>query len=212
VKPRDRTATDSAEARAALETEVRALVDQQRHDDATARALRGYGPEVLAWFHATTPSETDARDAFAVWAEELWKSLRRFDGRCSVRTWCYMLARHAAFRVREARAAGRDIPLSQAPLDELAAQVRETTLVHLRTATKDKVRALREQLEPDDQTLLILRVDRDLGWRDIALVMLGDDAPAAEVDRRAAALRKRFERVKQRLRELAGGGSAGDDA
>ncbi|MGN6107017.1 MAG: sigma-70 family RNA polymerase sigma factor, partial [Kofleriaceae bacterium] len=99
--------------------------------------------------------------------------------------------------------AGREVALSEAPQDALVAQVRETTLVHLRTAVKDRMRALRDQLEPDDRTLLILRVDRDLQWREIAQVLLGDQADAAELDRHAATLRKRFERVKQRLRELA---------
>ena len=196
------TATDVLATRAALEDDLRALIAADQLDDATARALRGFGPEVLAWLHATVGSETEASDAFALFAEELWKSLRRYDQRCSMRTWCYMLARHAAYRVREARAKGKALPLSQAPVDALAAEVRETTLVHLRTETKDRVRALREQLDPDDQTLLILRVDRDLGWRDIALVMLGDEAPTADVDKLAVALRKRFERVKARLREL----------
>jgi RNA polymerase sigma-70 factor (ECF subfamily) len=94
------------------------------------------------------------------------------------------------------------VPLPASPAAALTAQVRETTLVHLRTDVKDRVRALRARLAPDDQTLLVLRVDKDLGWRDIALVELGDDAPTAVLDRVAATLRKRFERVKQRLREL----------
>ncbi|MCE9572711.1 MAG: hypothetical protein K8W52_06100 [Deltaproteobacteria bacterium] len=200
---------DALATRAALEDELRALIASDKLDDATARALRGFGPEVMAWLHATVGGETEASDAFALFAEELWKSLRRYDQRCSMRTWCYMLARHAAYRVREARAKGKALPLSQAPVDALAAEVRETTLVHLRTEVKDRVRALREQLDPDDQTLLILRVDRDLGWRDIALVMLGDEAPATEVDKLAVALRKRFERVKARLRELVAADAAG---
>ena len=62
---------------------------------------------------------------------------------------------------------------------------------------------IRKQLDPDDQTLLVLRVDRDLAWRDIAIVMLGEAAVDAEVTKKAAALRKQFERVKERLRELA---------
>jgi RNA polymerase sigma-70 factor (ECF subfamily) len=189
--------------RAALEAELRELVAAGRLDAATERAIRGYGPEILGWLVATGRSESDAGDAFSRFAEELWVSLRRYDGRCSLRTWCYMLARHAAFRVREARATDRQVPLSQAPIDALVAEVRETTLIHLRTATKDRVRALRDHLDPDDQTLLVLRVDRDLGWREIAQILLGDGAAPAELDRRAVALRKRFERIKQRLRELA---------
>jgi RNA polymerase sigma-70 factor (ECF subfamily) len=195
----------TAAARDRVEAEVRAALTARDQRDATERALRGFGPEILGWLHSTLAGDTEAGDAFALFAEELWRSLDRFDGRCSIRTWCYTLARHAAYRVREARAARRDVPLSSAPISAVAAEVRATTLAHLRTDVKDRVRALRAQLDPDDQTLLVLRVDRDLGWREIAQVLLGPDADTAAIERQAATLRKRFERVKQRLRELAAG-------
>ena len=66
--------------------------------------------------------------------------------------------------------------------------------------------SLREKLTPEEQTLLILRVDRQMSWRDIATVMHDEEAgepDEAELKRNAAALRKRFERVKNNLRELA---------
>ena len=50
---------------------------------------------------------------------------------------------------------------------------------------------------------LVLRVDRGLPWADIAQVMLGEDAGADELTRCSAQLRKRFERLKIRLREVA---------
>jgi RNA polymerase sigma-70 factor (ECF subfamily) len=71
------------------------------------------------------------------------------------------------------------------------------------------MRALREKLEPDDQMLLILRVDRQMEWRDLALVMSEEADPSAArpdddvLDREAARLRKRFERAKSELKRLA---------
>jgi hypothetical protein len=62
---------------------------------------------------------------------------------------------------------------------------------------------LRNTLDPDDQVLLVLRVDRELAWREIAIVMLGDQAADEDVTRKAATLRKQFERVKLQLRGLA---------
>ena len=50
--------------------------------------------------------------------------------------------------------------------------VRTTTALHLRSEVKDQVSRLRERLEPDEQTLLILRVDRALSWREVAHVTL----------------------------------------
>jgi RNA polymerase sigma-70 factor, ECF subfamily len=169
------------------------------------RVLQDHGAEIFGWMLATLSSDTDAADAFSLFSEDLWKSLPRHQGRCSIRTWSYMLARCAVARVLEARAAGRTVALSDAPMSGVAAQVREATLSYLRTDVKQRIRSLREQLDPDDQLLLVLRVDKDLGWRDIAIVMVGDDASETELARHAARLRKRFERVKAQLRELAGG-------
>jgi RNA polymerase sigma-70 factor, ECF subfamily len=174
------------------------------HQHTVERVLQDHGAEIFGWMLATLSSDTDAADAFSLFAEELWKSLARHQGRCSIRTWCYMLARCAVARVLEARAGGRTVALSDAPISDVAAQVREATLSYLRTDAKQRIRSLREQLEPDDQTLLVLRVDKDMGWRDIAIVMFGADAGVAELARHAARLRKRFERVKAQLRELAG--------
>ena len=167
------------------------------------RVLQDHGAEIFGWMLATLSSDTDAADAFSLFSEDLWKSLARHQGRCSMRTWCYMLARCAVSRVLEARAGGRTVALSDAPISGVAAQMREATLSYLRTDVKQRVRSLREQLDPDDQILLVLRVDKDLGWRDIAIVMFGDGAGEPELARHAARLRKRFERVKTQLRELA---------
>ena len=68
---------------------------------------------------------------------------------------------------------------------------------------KDVYADIRSSLDEEDQTLLVLRVDRELAWRDIAIVLLGEEAPADDVTRKAASLRKQFERVKVQLRELA---------
>jgi RNA polymerase sigma-70 factor (ECF subfamily) len=181
--------------------DLAALIDAGELARATDATLRRFGPEILGWLHASLPAGGDAADAFSLFAEELWRSLPRYQGRCSPRTWCYMLARQAAHTVRTRRGSG-GVPLSRSPVSALAADVRETTSVHLRTEVKDRVRALRSRLDEDDQLLLILRVDKDLGWRDIALVLLGEGAPVAEIERLAPTLRKRFERIKQRLREL----------
>jgi RNA polymerase sigma-70 factor (ECF subfamily) len=56
--------------------------------------------------------------------------------------------------------------------------------------------------------LLVLRVDRNLEWNDLARVLAeGDDGTApladADVTREAARLRKRFQLLKEKLREMA---------
>ena len=183
--------------RTALEAELQALLAAGDRDRATERAIRGWGPEIYGWLVGVVADETEASDAFAVFAEQLWSSLGRYDARCSTRTWCYMLARHSAARVRAGRR--QHVPLSQSP--SIAAAVRTATAAHQRTEAKDRLRAIRASLPEEDQTLLILRVDRDLGWREVAQILADEDATPDELDRQAAALRKRFERIKVELRK-----------
>ena len=76
---------------------------------------------------------------------------------------------------------------------KLAADVRTETAAHLRSEVRTAMQKLREELSLDEQTLLILRIDRQLEWDDVARAMAVD----------AATLRKRFERVKEKLRVLA---------
>jgi RNA polymerase sigma-70 factor (ECF subfamily) len=124
-----------------------------------------------------------------------------------MRTWAYTLARNAANRYASAtqRNAARNLTLTRSDrLAELVERVRSATHVYQQTAVKDQFRALREQLDPDDQMLLVLRVDREMEWRDLAITMAGDvdlDEPA--IARESARLRKSFERVKTEFKRLA---------
>src|SRR4029077_10416242 len=117
----------------------------------------------------------------------------------SLRSWLYTLARNALNQLRREprRKRDRNVALSAAP--EVAAVVRTVTRDIQRTEVKDEFRVLREQLDPEEHEILLLRLDRGLAWKDIARILGGDD----QSDARASALRKRFERAKQRLKKLA---------
>jgi RNA polymerase sigma-70 factor (ECF subfamily) len=185
------------------DAELRALIARGELDRATEETLRSYGPELVGWLCAMLPRAADAHDAFSRMSEDLWKSLRRYDGRCSLRTWCYMLARHAAARIRGRAGRDREVLVSQIPsIAQAVTQIWNTTRRNERR-THDVYAEIRTLLDDEDQTLLALRVDRDLAWRDIAQVMLGEAAAEDELGRKAATLRKQFERVKERLRTLA---------
>jgi RNA polymerase sigma-70 factor, ECF subfamily len=130
---------------------------------------------------------------------DFWAGLPAFRWECSLRTWVYTLARNAAHAQRRDPHRRRRVGLDEHPIDDIEAHERTATAPYLRSDAKIRVRALRESLAPDDQMLLILRIDRAMSWSEIALVMGGGDDPV----RAAAALRKRFERIKDRLRALA---------
>lgn len=190
--------------RAKVEQAIRDRHDAGELDGATTLAVETYGAELYGFLHALAHDDDLAAEAFSTFTEDLWKGLGKFRWESSLRTWCYALARNALHRVRRdpARRAGRMIPLSQATAASgLAAAVRSVTSPHLRTEVKDRFALLREQLDPEDHALLILRIDRKMSWRDIARAMPADTDEA--VDKRAATLRKRFERAKALLKEHA---------
>jgi RNA polymerase sigma-70 factor (ECF subfamily) len=181
--------------RQALEREVRRLCD--------AGDLNGAATAVLCALHR---DEADAADVFSAFSEALWKGLPGFAWQCALRTWAYTLARHASYRfLRGTRQIRKGVPLSDASIGEkLAQEVRTATRSYLRTETKDRFAELRESLEPDDQLLLVLRVDRGLEWNELVRVLAEtEDFDDATLLREAARLRKRFQLLKERLVKLA---------
>jgi RNA polymerase sigma-70 factor, ECF subfamily len=189
----DPTATDVSERA------IRALCEAGSYDEATTAALRRYGVELLGFLRALAGDHDLAADAFGELGEDVWKGLPRFRWESSLRSWLYSLARNALAQLRRdpRRRRDRNLPLSVAP--EMAAVVRTVTREIQRTEVKDGFRMLREQLDPEEHELLLLRLDRGLAWKDIARILGGD----GDLDARAAALRKRFERARQRLKKLA---------
>jgi RNA polymerase sigma-70 factor (ECF subfamily) len=191
--------SDGQPERAEIERCVRAAHASGDLRHAATLVVRGYGPEVLGFLVALL---RDHEAVFAQLCENLWRGLPRFRWDSSIRTWLYTLARHAAHAFRRDPHLRRRVGMSEHPeIAELQAHVRTTTVTYLRSEVKDRVTRLRESLDPDEQTLLILRIDRQMAWTDIARIM-GGDAPEAE-SRQAATLRKRFERLKERLRSMA---------
>jgi RNA polymerase sigma-70 factor, ECF subfamily len=192
--------------RAEVESEVRRLCEAGSLHAAATIAIQGLGPELLGFLIAITGDRAEAGDVFADVCVRLWKSLTTFRWESSLRTWAYVLARRACHTSRQARAAwgARHVPLSQvSEIDAMIVRVRTTTLANLR-GEKTRAQRLRARLAPDEQILLTLRVDRELEWRDIARVLAdGEAQDAAELARAAAGLRKRFERLKEKLRRLA---------
>ncbi len=185
-----------------VEAETRARLADGRLELAVAAVVRGYGPELLTYLVAVARSETDGSDAFSEAIVDVWRGLPAFRWESSVRTWCYTLARRALARLYRAPARRRQVALASEDLTALVAEVRTATATAARTDVKDAVRALREELTPDEQAILILRVDRNLPWRDVARILADEEAPSdAALVRRAAALRKRFEAIKATLRD-----------
>lgn len=186
----------------AIGAEVRTLCEAGDVDGATSRVIAVYGPELHGFLNALAKDTDLGSEAFAATCERIWKYLPGFRWEAPLRAWAYQIARNAlrTLQADPRRRAERNVPLSV--IQSLEAVARSRTAPYQRTEIKDAMRELRESLDPEDHEVLILRIDRGMSWKEIALATASDDAPT-NVDQRAAALRKRYERTKAQLRELA---------
>jgi RNA polymerase sigma-70 factor, ECF subfamily len=184
-----------------VEDRIRRRWDVGDRDGAATEAMNGYGPEIYGFLVARMRDEGLAAEAFSELGEDLWRGIAGFEWRSTFRTWLYTLARHAALRVERSPPRRREsVPLSH--VAHVAERVRSETAPHLRTENKDALLELRRELDPDDQTLLTLRLDRRLSWNEIAAVMI-DDLAAEDMASGAARVRQRFQKLKERLRRRA---------
>src|SRR6185503_109840 len=115
--------------------------------------------------------------------------------------WADVLARHELDRYRRGmrRDANRRVPISE--FKDILANARTETRSTMATQNQRRLTALRDALPIDDRTILILRIDRNLTWDEIALAFAESPEAVSEGDRKreAARLRKRFQLVKRRL-------------
>ena len=193
-----------------LEKRVRDLCDRNDHAGAATAVVQGYGPELFGFLMAVHRSSTDANDTFSEVAEAVWRGLPTFAWESTVRTWAYATARNVTrFRQRSAGRHGRRVVnATDSFFQGVVHKVRTETTPFLKTATKSRLEALRDALPEEDRELLVLRIDRNLAWNELARIVGQDGENATPLDeagvvREAARLRKRFQLVKDRLRELA---------
>jgi RNA polymerase sigma-70 factor (ECF subfamily) len=194
------------------EAQIRAAFDGGDLHLAASRLLEAYGSEILRFLASRLRDPELTSEVFGDFTEDLWRGFGGFRWECSARAWAYTLARHAASRAirQKRRRAGRSVPLSRAgPLSEIAERVRSQTALLLRTESRERLADLRRSLPELEQTILILRVNRQLPWVEIARILAvgpldGVMALTPEVlNAEATRLRKRFQKAKEKLRKLA---------
>jgi RNA polymerase sigma-70 factor, ECF subfamily len=190
--------------RVLFETQVRTLCSKGDFDGAATQAIRGYGGEIFGFLIAVHRDETAASDSFSAFAEGLWRSLPTFAWGSTLRTWAYAIARNVARHAKRDAQRRDGKRVGESALEDVAQAVRTSTLGFLRTEKRSRLEALRDSLSPDDRALLVLRLDRGLAWPELARVLTESEEALddAAVLREAARLRKRFQLVKERLREL----------
>lgn len=191
-----------------LEAEIRRLADEERWEEAATRALKGYGAELLGFLHAVVEDPAGADEVFSLACEKAWTGLPTFRFESTFRTWLYGVARNLAYdrwRAQQRHRKRFEGLEDNSRAEQVAAHVRSTTAMHLRSQTKTELQRIRDALPPEDRMLLVLRLDREMSWTEVARVLTDDATADDDVAREAARLRKRYERVKAKLtQELRG--------
>jgi RNA polymerase sigma-70 factor (ECF subfamily) len=183
-----------------VEAAIRARLDSGDLAGAMTAAVEGYGEELFSFLVGLSGDRDRAGDDFGATCEKMWRALDRFRWESTFRAWMYTIARNT-FLTSAARAR-RMVPLSGvAAIDAAVERVRTLTPAHQRTEVKDRFARLRAAMPPDDHMLLGLRLDRRLTWNEIAQI-LGDGDPD-HLKSTAVTLRKRYQRLKRKLEELA---------
>jgi len=189
--------TRLAEGAAVDDARIRELIVKGDFRAAATDAIRGLGRPILRYLRSLLRDETEAAEAFSQFAESLWTGLPGFRGEASLRTWAYRVAWSAARDLRDQawRRRGRRLETSEATA--IAEEVRSSSVDRIEQERR-ALDELRSSLSLEEQSLLILRVDQELSWAEIADV-LAEKGSAVQ----PMALAKRYERLKQRLQALA---------
>jgi RNA polymerase sigma-70 factor (ECF subfamily) len=186
------------------ESAARELLERRDFAAVAAWVVESYGREVFAYLLSVERDREEAHDAFSALCLALCESLPQFRSECSLRTYVYMLAHRQWVNAVRGRRKRAEVHLSDG-LEAVAERVRTTTVQWLQTGPRERLVKLRDSLDPADRTLLLLRLNERLSWRDIARVLCEESPGSEALDREAATLRKRFERLKSQFRrELRG--------
>jgi hypothetical protein len=136
---------------------------------------------------------------YACTTDRILRELPGFSWRCSLRTWTYASARAELAIQRE-----RPNRVRPRPPPQPASVPDPTSTISCRlTDVRGKIATLRACLKEEDRELLILRIDRALEWRELAVTALGEKASSLEIERESTRLRARFAIVRSELAQSA---------
>jgi RNA polymerase sigma-70 factor, ECF subfamily len=182
----------------APEARIAACLSAGQLAEAATEGLRAYGPEIGGYLAAILRDRTAAADVFSEFCEDIWRGIARFRRESSFRTWAFAVAWNAARMYRRDPFRRRVQRLETSDYSRLADRLARSSLLHADPLAADRLARLRATLTPFEQSMLILRVDKGLPWREIAEILAEDG-----VSPDPATLRKQFERLKDRLLDQA---------
>jgi RNA polymerase sigma factor (sigma-70 family) len=181
----------------AVEPEIDGCLDRDDWEAAVTVAYRAYGVEVFRYIVTLLRDRgnADGEDLAAELFLALLERRATFQRRSSFRSFMYAVARNLAVSALRGAVRRRAVPLSSADAVTLVEKVRSSTPEWERSSVKDALARIRGELDLEEQTLLVLLVDRRMSSDEVANAISDPDRPVT-----AAGVRKRFERLRHKLR------------
>jgi RNA polymerase sigma-70 factor, ECF subfamily len=164
---------------------------------AAAELVRTHGPRIHEYLRAVLRDDDDADEAYSIFCEWTLRAIARYRGESSLRTFAFGVAFNAARRVRSDGYRRRRRTLGRSQLSEVADRGGTSSAARRERAGR-RLDEIRRHLSEEEQNLLALRVDQRLEWEEIASVLASGGELVSP-----PALRKRYERLKDRIGRLA---------
>jgi len=134
----------------------RASGQEQRYAEAAA----AFGPALERLARAYERDADKRSDLLQEIHVALWRSLARFDGRCSLRTWVYRVAHNTATsKVLRPQANAPSIVALDDRLESIAAAVSEEEVLDRRRAL-ERLHGLISRLRPLDRQVMLLYLEQ----------------------------------------------------
>jgi DNA-directed RNA polymerase specialized sigma24 family protein len=154
-----------------------------------------HGPELFGFLVAVVDDVEGAAVVYADVSRRVATELETFRWRYPLRTWLYAVARR---ELRERRLRRRLPPQPPANVDD--GRVAASAPCAPSTGA---IAAIRRALSEEEREILILRVDRQLDWLELAITTLGDGVPADSLATMARFLRARVGAIIARVERVA---------
>lgn len=186
-----------------IEEEIGRYLDDGKLDHALAVGIREYGPKLRNILAAELRDRVLGDEAFSQFLENVYRGIKTFRRESPFWNWACRIAINAGTQVARHRGIVMD-PVSPEEMEQLALAPapRSQTAEWQKSEVKAEVRHHVQQLGDLDREIVALRTQDELPFKEIARrVQMDTDA-----------VKRRFQRVPDKLRLLIERGRADDDA
>ena len=136
------------------------MSDAAGREQRYAEAAAAFGPALERLARAYERDPDKCRDLLQEIHVALWRSLARFDGRCSMRTWVYRVAHNTATsKVLRPRTNAPSIVALDDSLESVAAAASEEEVLDRRRAL-ERLHGLISRLRPLDRQVMLLYLEQ----------------------------------------------------